>query len=90
MTRPVKWLLTKAGMKVCCELSDVEYQAMSQATLVGLLASGVVVTRLVPVPLDEFAEIGDLRDVPARCGRRPVVSLLTPAQLALLEEASIK
>lgn len=60
MSRPVSWLLTKAGLKVCCSLSDDEFQALPQGTLVGLLARGVVVTRIVPVALAEFVEVGDL------------------------------
>ncbi len=60
MSRPVKWLLTKAGVKVCCQLTDAEYQALPQTTLVGLLARGVVVTRVVAVPLSQFVEIGGL------------------------------
>jgi hypothetical protein len=60
MSRSVTWLLTKAGMRVRCELTDAEYQGLPQATLVGLLAGGVVVTRTVKVPIDEFMAIGGL------------------------------
>ena len=60
MSRPVTWLLSKKGMAVCCELSDAEYQALPQVALTGLLHRGVVVSRSVRVPLDEFIEIGGL------------------------------
>lgn len=60
MSRPVTWLLTKAGTKVCCELTDAEYEALPSVTLNGLLAKGMVVTRTVKVPLAEFVAIGGL------------------------------
>lgn len=60
MSRPVTWVLTKAGIKVCCCLTDAEFQALPQSTLVGLLHRGVVVTRTVEVPFAEFVEIGGL------------------------------
>lgn len=58
MTRPVSWILSKKGLAVCCELTDAEYQALPQATLVGLLSSGVVATRTVKVTQEEFVAIG--------------------------------
>lgn len=60
MSRPATWILSKAGLKVCCELTDAEYQALPQLTLVGLLSAGVKATRTIPVSLEEFIEIGDL------------------------------
>jgi len=58
--RPVTWLLTKSNLKVCCELTDAEYRALPQTTLVGLLSGGVVATRTVKVTMEEFVVIGDL------------------------------
>lgn len=66
MSRPVTWLLTKANLKVCCELSDAEFQGLPHVTLTGLLAAGVVVTRTVKVPLDQFEAIGNLEKVLGR------------------------
>lgn len=66
MSRPVSWLLTKSNLKVCCELSDVEFQGLPQTTLTGLLARGVVVKRVVKVPLEEFMDIDALGDLVGR------------------------
>lgn len=60
MTRSVTWLLTKANLKVCCELTDEEFQGLPHVTLTGLLAQGVRVTRTVKVPVEEFMVIGGL------------------------------
>ncbi|HXE05212.1 MAG TPA: hypothetical protein VN579_04435 [Bryobacteraceae bacterium] len=60
MTRSATWLLTKAGVRVCCELTDDEFQALPHVTLTGLLAAGVKVTRTVKVSAAEFVEIGGL------------------------------
>lgn len=54
------WLLTKSNLKVCCELTDAEFQGLPHVTLTGLLARGVVVTRTVKVSIKEFVAIGGL------------------------------
>lgn len=69
MSRPVSWLLTKPGLKVCCEMSDVEYEALPQTTLAQLVHDGVVVTRCVKVPFGEFVEIGGLSAALGRVGK---------------------
>lgn len=63
MSRAVTWVISKAGLKVCCELTDAEYEALPQASLVGMLHKGAVVTRVVKVPLAEFVKIGGLGEV---------------------------
>ena len=60
MTRPVTWILSKSGLKVCCELTNEEFEALPHVTLTGLLSAGVKATRAVKVPLADFVEIGGL------------------------------
>lgn len=60
MSRPATWILSKAGLKVCCELSHAEFEAMPHITMAGLLSAGVKFTRTVKVSQEEFIEIGGL------------------------------